>query len=67
MGVDEACEIGLLDGAFGSDADEFLEQLECRAETLAAGSTLPRMLEGKHEQQRRTNAPGRWPATALTS
>ena len=52
MGVDEACEIGLLDGAFGSDADEFLEQLECRAETLAADPALPRMLEDKHRRQR---------------
>jgi putative two-component system protein, hydrogenase maturation factor HypX/HoxX len=52
MGVDEACQIGMLDGAFGSDAEEFLTQLDARAEALAADPALSIMLESKQRRRR---------------
>jgi putative two-component system hydrogenase maturation factor HypX/HoxX len=51
MGTDEACEIGLLDAAFGADAEEFLQQLEQIADGLANDPALTRMLEDKHQRR----------------
>ena len=67
MGTDEACEIGLLDAAFGADADEFLRQLEGTAESLAADPSLACQLLQSGGADRRTSANGRWPATASAS
>src|SRR5215471_13382136 len=53
MGTDEACEIGMLDASFGSDADQFLRQLEERAQALAADPNLATRLT---EKQRRRQA-----------
>jgi putative two-component system hydrogenase maturation factor HypX/HoxX len=47
MGADVACEIGLLDAAFGTDADEFLVELRERARALAADPNLPSRLTEK--------------------
>jgi putative two-component system hydrogenase maturation factor HypX/HoxX len=51
MGTDEACQIGLLDGTFGCDAEEFLTRLETRAEALAADPALPNMLAARRRRR----------------
>jgi putative two-component system protein, hydrogenase maturation factor HypX/HoxX len=53
MGVDEACEIGMLDGAFGSDAGEFDRQMRGRADALASD---PDFLSRSEDKQRRRAA-----------
>jgi putative two-component system hydrogenase maturation factor HypX/HoxX len=52
MGADEACEIGLVDASFGCDADDFLRQLEARAESLAAAAHLDGQLAVKQRRRR---------------
>ena len=61
MGADEACQIGLLDKSFGTDADEFLLQLQKHAQRHSrptrawrAGSSINSGADG------RTSAPARW-------
>jgi putative two-component system hydrogenase maturation factor HypX/HoxX len=51
MGAAEACEIGLVDGAFGSDVEGFLRHLEAGAAVLAADPALPSMLEDKRRRR----------------
>jgi putative two-component system hydrogenase maturation factor HypX/HoxX len=53
MGTHEARVIGLLDAAFGADADEFHSQLEERAQAFAADPNLASRLA---EKQRRRQA-----------
>jgi putative two-component system hydrogenase maturation factor HypX/HoxX len=52
IGVDAACDIGLLDEALGTSADEFQRHLDARLCALAADTSLPRLLADK--QQRRS-------------
>ncbi len=51
MGSDEACQIGPLDRSFGTDADEFLLQLQTRAQALAADPCLPSLLIDKQRRR----------------
>lgn len=53
MGTIEACQIGLLDAAFGTDADEFFSQLDERAQAVAADPNLATQLTDK--ARRRTS------------
>jgi putative two-component system hydrogenase maturation factor HypX/HoxX len=53
IGVEEACDIGLIDTAFGTTADEFEAALAERARELAADVSLPQLLADK---QRRRHA-----------
>ena len=52
MGVEEACEIGLLDAAFGADVDDFQHQLEARADAMVSDPGLPGWLETKQRRRR---------------
>ena len=52
MGVGEACDIGLLDAAFGADADSFMSEMESRAKALAANPNLPARLADKQRRRR---------------
>jgi putative two-component system hydrogenase maturation factor HypX/HoxX len=51
IGTDAACDIGLLDAAFGSTVEDFERELGARAAALATHSNLPRALQEKRRQR----------------
>ena len=51
MGAVEAARQGLIDGAFGHDADDFVRQLLPRALALAADPALPAQLQAKQQHR----------------
>jgi putative two-component system protein, hydrogenase maturation factor HypX/HoxX len=52
LGVEAACEIGLIDASFGTDVHDFERQLEARVRELAADPRLPDRLAEKRRRRR---------------
>jgi putative two-component system hydrogenase maturation factor HypX/HoxX len=52
MGTDEACDIGLLDGAFGAGVETFEAQLDTYLDRLVAGGGLAEMVRAKSQRRR---------------
>jgi len=47
IGVDAACEIGLIDAAFGTSVDDFERQFQARVDGLATDLSISKMLADK--------------------
>jgi putative two-component system hydrogenase maturation factor HypX/HoxX len=52
VGTEAACEMGLLNAAFGIDVEDFERELELRGRTIAADPALPKLLADKQKRRR---------------
>lgn len=52
VGTNAACDMGLIDAAFGTGVEDFERELEVRASELAADPALPALIADKHRRRR---------------